>query len=148
MPNEVMPTYDEESPFIPPRDNTEEETLNFFNTPASTAGGSHASSTMPQQRNRFPLPSDSPFTERTSNRAPFAGLKDGICVFGTSDGSGSRFEQQSSRHIASASPQKSKFVRATDNDVFATNIQVALRKEDYGEPGSSEYRKNTQRTVT
>ena len=192
MPNEVMPPFDEESPFIPTRENTEEEALNFFNTPASTAGGSHdttrrristefsstpasreqrqyqqqrrqaqfgqqssilrtpgrfgASSTTSNQRNRFPLPTDShPFTERTertSNRAPFAGLNDGIRVSGSSDGSGSRFEQQSSRHIASASPQKSKFVRDTDNDVFATNIQVALRKEDYGEPGSSEYRKN------
>eukprot|EP00956_Cyclotella_meneghiniana_P006105 scaffold7949_cov37-Cyclotella_meneghiniana.AAC.11 len=33
--------------------------------------------------------------------------------------------------------------RATDNDAFATNIQVSLRKKDYGEPGSREYRKNT-----
>eukprot|EP00956_Cyclotella_meneghiniana_P025569 scaffold53544_cov39-Cyclotella_meneghiniana.AAC.4 len=189
MPNEVMPPFDEESPFIPTRENTEEEALNFFNTPASTAGGSHdttcrristkfsstpatreqrqyqqqrrqaqfgqqssilrtpgrfgASSTTPNQRNHFPLPTDSrPFTERTSNRAPFAGFNDGIRVTGTLDNSGSRFEQQTSRHITSASPQKSKFVRTTDNDVFATNIQVALRKEDYGEPGSSEYRKN------
>eukprot|EP00956_Cyclotella_meneghiniana_P009422 scaffold13022_cov30-Cyclotella_meneghiniana.AAC.1 len=190
MPNEVMPPFDEESPFNPARHHTEEETLNFFNTPASTAGGSHdtarrristefssttatqeqrrqqqqrrqaqfgqqssilrtpgrfgASSTTPNQRNRFPLPTDRhPFTEQTSNRAPFAGLNDGIRVSGSSvDGSGSRFEQQSSRNIVSASPQKSKFVRDTDNDVFATNIQVALRKEDYGEPGSSEYRKN------
>ena len=37
MPNEVMPPFDEESPFIPTRENTEEKTLNFFNTPASTA---------------------------------------------------------------------------------------------------------------
>ena len=41
MPNEVMPPFDEESPFIPTRENTEDEALNFFNTPASTAGGSH-----------------------------------------------------------------------------------------------------------
>ena len=41
--------------------------------------------------------------------------------------------------------QKSKFVRETDvPDSLLLTVEVTLRKEDYGEPGTSEYRKNRQ----
>ena len=102
--------------------------------------------------NRFPLPPRTPaptFTTRTSNRASFLDANEGIRVSSDQNDPnegirvrGSRVEQQGSRIIVSASPQKAKFVRDVDNDVYAVNLQVALRKEDYGEPGSSEYRKN------
>eukprot|EP00956_Cyclotella_meneghiniana_P006044 scaffold7863_cov37-Cyclotella_meneghiniana.AAC.13 len=46
------------------------------------------------------------------------------------------------RTIACTSPRKSEFICQVDNDVCAVNVQVALCKEDYGEPGSSEHQKN------
>eukprot|EP00956_Cyclotella_meneghiniana_P013100 scaffold18785_cov21-Cyclotella_meneghiniana.AAC.1 len=92
------------------------------------------------RRNRFPLPQHTPASssrERTSHHCN-SQEQDGIRV----SGSDSNTESQRSRAFASASPQKSKFVREVDNDICAVNIRVALCKEDYGEPGSSEYRKN------
>eukprot|EP00956_Cyclotella_meneghiniana_P024282 scaffold48570_cov33-Cyclotella_meneghiniana.AAC.1 len=87
------------------------------------------------RRNRFPLPQHTPASssrERTSHHRN-SQEQDGIRV----SGSDSNTESQRSRAFASASPQKSKFVREVDNDICAVNIRVALRKEDYGEPGSS-----------
>eukprot|EP00956_Cyclotella_meneghiniana_P015031 scaffold22790_cov42-Cyclotella_meneghiniana.AAC.3 len=100
-----------------------------FSTPSST------------RHNRFPLPSQTTpaSSSRERNQADFL---DGIRVTGDSSDINADSEQQRSRTIISASPQKSKFVRQNDNTVAAVNVRVALRKEDYGEPGSSEYRKN------
>ena len=44
-----------------------------------------------------------------------------------------------------AHKHKSKFVRTTDvSDEMRLDVNVMLHKEDYGEPGSTEYRKNWQ----
>ena len=174
MPNEVRPSFDEESP--PPRASGD-DARQFFDTPASTAGGLHDaarrisnmfSSTpatreereqqqqrrqqqqqqfqptsilkTPKNRNRFPLPGDTPgltsYERSSSSSTPASSSNED-----TSSNTAGTSNQ--SRFVA-ASPQKAKFVRDTDNDLQAVNLRVALRKEDYGVLGSSNYRKNME----
>ena len=62
-------------------------------------------------------------------------------VTGGAGGSGGG--QQGTNQSAAGGRQSSKFVRTMDvPDADMLDVDVALRKEDYGVPGSSDYRKN------
>eukprot|EP00956_Cyclotella_meneghiniana_P026982 scaffold59653_cov23-Cyclotella_meneghiniana.AAC.1 len=112
-----------------------------FQQPSILRTPGHFSMPLSTHRNRFPLPSQRTPTSSSRDRTQHD-FHDGIRVTGLSSDTDSDQARQRSRAIISASPQKSKFVPQDDNDVCAVNVRVALRKEDYGEPGSSEYRKN------
>jgi hypothetical protein len=53
--------------------------------------------------------------------------------------------QRARAHAGRDGTQRSKFVRDEDlGEEFMSEVDVTLRKQDYGEPGSTEYRKNRE----